>query len=218
MTPISPSAAATLVVLWTLTAVTFIFVVLRLYTRLSVVHAYGLDDHFFSAAFVVLLVYDVLITLASRSGFGHPVSEIPTHQADIHGRLLTDSGQSLLVMGTIVAKMSMALLLRRIAGVAATRAQLWAIWLPIGVLAVITPITIVMLWVSCSPVAYAWDLSIPGGSCNLELQGGLALIAGGWSVLVDLWYAAFPWWLLWRLSMPKGEKVLIGGSMSFGIV
>lgn len=39
-------------ILWGFTAVTFVFVILRLYTRIKVVQAYGLDDHFFNASFV----------------------------------------------------------------------------------------------------------------------------------------------------------------------
>lgn len=39
-------------IVWGLTAVTFIFVVLRLYTRIKVLHAYGPDDRLFNAAFV----------------------------------------------------------------------------------------------------------------------------------------------------------------------
>lgn len=39
-------------VLWSLAILTFVFVLLRLYTRLRIVEAYGIDDHFFNSAFV----------------------------------------------------------------------------------------------------------------------------------------------------------------------
>jgi hypothetical protein len=41
-----------LAVLWSLTALALVFVLLRLYTRLRVLRAYGLDDYFYNAAFV----------------------------------------------------------------------------------------------------------------------------------------------------------------------
>lgn len=41
-------------ILWGLTGVTFIFVLMRLYTRVKVVQSYGWDDHFFNASFVSL--------------------------------------------------------------------------------------------------------------------------------------------------------------------
>lgn len=39
-------------VLWMFQAIAFILVGLRLYTRLVVVHAYGIDDHFFNFSVV----------------------------------------------------------------------------------------------------------------------------------------------------------------------
>jgi hypothetical protein len=36
-------------------------------------------------------------------------------------------------------------------------------------------------------------------------------------VILDLWYAAFPWFLLWNLNMPRKEKWLIAASMSLGV-
>jgi hypothetical protein len=49
---IGGQAPVVLGVLWGLTGITFVFVILRLYTRLKVVQSYGLDDHFFNASFV----------------------------------------------------------------------------------------------------------------------------------------------------------------------
>lgn len=54
MVPVGGSALWCIAVLWSLAAFTALFVCLRLYTRLKVVDAYGLDDHFFNAAFVSL--------------------------------------------------------------------------------------------------------------------------------------------------------------------
>lgn len=52
MIGIGGDAPMMLGILWGFTAVTFVFVILRLYTRIKVVQAYGLDDHFFNASFV----------------------------------------------------------------------------------------------------------------------------------------------------------------------
>lgn len=62
---IAPGGDAPMVmgVLWGLTGLTFFFVLLRLYTRLMVLQAYGLDDHFFNFAFVSLrTTLDLLLT------------------------------------------------------------------------------------------------------------------------------------------------------------
>lgn len=52
MVPVGGTAPWCVGVLWSLAAFTSVFVVLRLYTRLKVVEAYGMDDHFFNTAFV----------------------------------------------------------------------------------------------------------------------------------------------------------------------
>jgi hypothetical protein len=162
-----------------------------------------------------LLVYDILITISSRHGFGQDVAAIPTREEEILARLTADSAQSLLVIGMVVAKTSQAFYLLRIA---ATRKQKIVILTPDIILGVATPIAVIVLWVSCRPIAYAWDLSIEDGTCNLLLQGGFAIVTGAWAVIVDLWYAAFPWYLLARLQMPSRQKIMIGISMSFGVV
>ncbi|KAF3765726.1 hypothetical protein M406DRAFT_322056 [Cryphonectria parasitica EP155] len=42
--------------------------------------------------------------------------------------------------------------------------------------------------------------------------------AAAFSVAVDLWYAAMPWYLLHRLTRPRREKYLVQGSMSLGVI
>jgi len=51
-TGIGGLAPSMLGVLWSLTGITLIFVLLRLYTRVKIVQSYGMDDHFFNASFV----------------------------------------------------------------------------------------------------------------------------------------------------------------------
>lgn len=43
-------------VMWSLTAVTLVFVVLRIYTRVVIVSSYGIDDHVYVLAFVSLFI------------------------------------------------------------------------------------------------------------------------------------------------------------------
>ena len=45
-------ALSALAALWSLLVITFVFVLLRLYTRIIVIKQYGIDDHCYNAAFV----------------------------------------------------------------------------------------------------------------------------------------------------------------------
>lgn len=51
-TGLGGDAPKMLAVLWSLTALALVFVTLRLYTRVRVIRAYGLDDYFYNASFV----------------------------------------------------------------------------------------------------------------------------------------------------------------------
>lgn len=46
------SAAASMTVVWTLTALSTLFIAARLYTRLRIVNTIGLDDYIMSASLV----------------------------------------------------------------------------------------------------------------------------------------------------------------------
>lgn len=50
--PLREKAPMMVGVLWMFQVIAFILVGLRLYTRLVVVHAYGIDDHFFNLSVV----------------------------------------------------------------------------------------------------------------------------------------------------------------------
>lgn len=206
--------------LWGFTSVAFVFVVLRLYTRIKVVQAYGLDDHFFNASFLSLLIYDIMMTIASYYGFGQDMTEILAVKGTEKGMetitkaiLYSAIGQTVLVFGTALSKTSLALFLLRLV---TTRRDQVAIWVPNFFLTTAIIASLFVFWFSCVPVAYLWDRRLDG-SCPID-SGHVATYAGCWSVIVDFFYAAFPWWLLWNLNMPRREKMIIGISMSLGVL
>jgi hypothetical protein len=50
--PYGGEAPSAVIAMWILTAMTFVFVVLRTYTRMYVVKSSGIDDHVYNLAFV----------------------------------------------------------------------------------------------------------------------------------------------------------------------
>ncbi|KAK1240372.1 hypothetical protein MKX07_004400 [Trichoderma sp. CBMAI-0711] len=210
-----------LAVLWSLTALALVFVLLRLYTRLRVLRAYGLDDYFYNAAFMTLLIYDIMMTVASMYGFGRNIDDVLAIKGPVVGMesvtraiLYSAIGQTILVFGTILCKTSLALFLVRIVP---DRRNHIIIWVPNGFLATGIVASLFVFWFSCQPTNYLWDRRIPGGKCTID-PGPISMYAGAWSVTVDLWYAAFPWYLLWNIQMPKREKRVIASSLSLGII
>lgn len=48
----SSDAGKALTIIWVLVGITFLFVILRLYTRISITGAYGFDDYCYNISFV----------------------------------------------------------------------------------------------------------------------------------------------------------------------
>ncbi|KAL7942899.1 hypothetical protein V8C42DRAFT_141823 [Trichoderma barbatum] len=218
---IGGDAPKMLAVLWSLTALALVFVLLRLYTRLRVIRAYGLDDYFYNASFLTLLTYDIMMTIASTYGFGRNIEDVLAINGPVVGMesvtraiLYSAIGQTILVFGTILCKTSMALFLVRL--VPDKRNQI-IIWVPNFFLATGIVASLFVFWFACKPTAYLWDRRIPDGKCPID-PGPISTYAGAWSVVVDFWYAAFPWYLLWNIQMPKREKRIIAASLSLGII
>lgn len=109
-------------------------------------------------------------------------------------------------------KISIACFLLKMVG--QNRAHQVLIVLPVALMVLALFISTWILWFSCEPLNYAWELSIPGGHCDSPRQALAVLVAGSTIALVELWYASFPWYLIRGLRMPKREKILIGTSMS----
>ncbi|CAN8100113.1 unnamed protein product [Discula destructiva] len=214
MVPVGGSAFWVLGLLWSLGAVTLAFVLLRLYTRLMVVQSYGLDDDFFNAAFTMLIIYCVMITVAAQYGFGQELGAI-SNPADITKAILWEAiGQTVVVLAVWVSKTSLALFLLRL--ISSPRQRI-AIMFPCILLGVAIVAALLSYWLDCRPIAFFWDRSIPGGEC-LEAGDYVSIVAGAISVFTDLWYAAFPWYMLWAVQMPPREKLFIQLSLSLGVL
>lgn len=243
-------------ILWMFQVIAFILVGFRLYTRLVVVHNYGIDDHFFNLTVVskfhlyeslsvtrlpltswlpasardghrqppeehrlmlsgncqfCLLVYVTLVTVAARYGLGQEITN-PASEETSRALLLTNIGQSVTTVAAVTIKISIACFLLRIVGF--NRTHKVAIILPVTLVALSVFISLWLVWFSCKPLSYVWDIAAPGGHCDDARQFWAGLVSGVLIVLVELWYASFPWFLIRGLQMPRREKILIGTSMS----
>ncbi|KAL2884439.1 hypothetical protein SGCOL_000386 [Colletotrichum sp. CLE4] len=202
-----------LAVLWGLTGLALFFVLLRLYTRLVILQAYGVDDHFFNLAFLLFVAYDVMLTISSFYGFGRNILEL--EMDNVPKAILYEAiGSTILVSAIVVSKASLALFLLRLVN---TRLHQILVVAPVIILFLIALASLLVFWFSCTPINFLWDRLIPDGSCPID-AGPISTAAGAWSVVVDFWYAITPWALLWNVQMPKREKVLINMSMSLGVI
>ncbi|EAQ87745.1 hypothetical protein CHGG_04364 [Chaetomium globosum CBS 148.51] len=100
-------------VMWVVTVVAFVFVILRAYTRIKVVQSYGVDDHVYNFAFLLLVCYTAATTVSAHYGFGQRVADIGDLD-DLANTILFEAiGQTFAVVGMAVAKWSLGLFLLR---------------------------------------------------------------------------------------------------------
>lgn len=224
-------------VLWTLFFVTGIFVVLRAYSRVKILQFYAVEDYLYNAAFVsrhalplsnweakaesagglqtLLLAYNGLITFYCYHGLG---SQLPPSLTTTDVTLIVAFENvlfDLASIGLVVAKSSLVVFLLRLAPQHQSQTK-WNILiiLPIVLLGIVTFGAIMAMWARCFTALAGTTLL-----CSSIIPAMHWMqVAAGFSVAIDLWYAAMPWYLLRRLTRPRKEKILIQGSMSLGII
>lgn len=150
--------------------------------------------------------------MSATFGVGR-LEEDPEAQSDAF--LLINIAQTVVSLASIFVKLSIAIFLYRL--VSSNRRQKIAVAIPTALLVGILVATICVLWFSCTPISYSWDVAgREKGACNDVLQFAL-ILSGGLSIpLVEVFYASFSWYLIRGLQIPKTEKVVIGTCMSIG--
>lgn len=165
---------------------------------------------------MILLVYNILCTVSSSYGLGQPLSDPPSADQSF-AQLLVNVAQCVITLDAVVVKTSIAVfLLRLVAPVGGSRRHAAALLAPAALLGAILTASTTALWFACTPVSYSWTLGVPGGHCNGEEEFILGIVGGLSIVLAELFYASYPWYLIWRLQIPRREKFMIGICMSFG--
>ncbi|TLS31576.1 hypothetical protein PpBr36_03902 [Pyricularia pennisetigena] len=204
-----------LAISWATTGAAAFFFLLRLYTRLVVIKAYGWDDNIYNASFILLLACTIMVHVSVLYGLGQSQDAIWNDSPDRLTKCLLYLiiAQIFGVSTMGVAKVSLGLFLLRLV---TKRWHRWAIWAAIAALLVDTGVCAFAFAFQCTPPAFLWDKTIPGGSCPLPITP-FAVALGTGCVLADLFFAVFPWLFVWQLNKPFQERLLIAGSMSLGL-
>ncbi|OGE54280.1 hypothetical protein PENARI_c006G08473 [Penicillium arizonense] len=199
-------------VMWAMTFISFILVPLRLYTRVYIIEALGVDDHVFNLAWVFLLLYTIFITIAGVHGFGQPISTLPIDSAvqAVYNEMI---GQTFAVIGMAIAKLSLGLFLLRIV------VKQWhrlSIWVSMVSLSIVSVMTAIIFWTQRVPSKSIYDPRVPGRSIINVTP--FSILLGSWCAAVDFYFALLPWIFIWNLNMKFKEKMSIAISLSLGFI
>lgn len=118
-------------------------------------------------------------------------------------------------LGLIVAKTSLITFLMRLVPQHQSPVK-WRLVImgPLAALAVVSLGSMLAMWSRCFS-ALAGDALL---CSDITPAMHWMQVTAGVSVVIDLWYAAMPWYLLRRLTRPRREKMLVQGSMSLGVI
>ncbi len=71
-------------------------------------------------------------------------------------------------------------------------------------------------WAFCVPIAYNWDLTIPGGRCANRDLG--YLVVGIVDAITDGLILILPLPVIWKLQIPLANRIGLGLIFSIGIM
>ncbi|KAM0275918.1 hypothetical protein ACHAQH_007260 [Verticillium albo-atrum] len=196
-------------VLWSLTFVVFVFLVLRVYTRIFCVAAYGTDDHFYAVSWVLSVGYSALGTVAVIHGYGR---DDLTAAEDVEATYYRMIAQTFSLLATGTSKASVGFFLLRLVVV---RWQVISIWVIMSIMGILSIVNTFLTWLACRPLPYAYDDRL-NGTCFNTVPPAVALAMG--TIAVDIYFAVLPWIFIWKLNLSRREKLTIAGSLSLGIL
>ncbi|WYZ33894.1 hypothetical protein EsH8_I_000170 [Colletotrichum jinshuiense] len=199
---------------------TTVFLALRLYAKRFTAGGYGVDDYFLAAAYVVDLgMCAVGIVMVRVGGVGRHVEFVE----EFHPALLTGWAKCILAFELIyfasiaLPKMGIVCLYLRIFNwKGMMRTISYAL---LAVLAATSLSFILTACFQCTPIAFWWDRTIPGGRC-VDVQAFFHAQAIPGFVL-DLFIMALPMQTIWGLKLPTHKRIALVGIFmvgSFGIV
>ncbi|KAK3323777.1 hypothetical protein B0T19DRAFT_463639 [Cercophora scortea] len=195
-------------VLWLLAWVTSIAVALRLYTRLVVLKAFGVDDYIYNIAYLMSMIDTCLVTVGIHHGFASDkdyVSQL-TPDEQTHAFYFTVAAAAASNAALGLARISIGLFLMRIVRAKWQKITLWFVLAAIFALSVAVN---AVLFTHCSVAAH---------HCTPDAGKILSKILFVLSLGSDTFFTLFPWYLLWSLKMHLRDKIVLGSSMSLGLV
>ncbi|KAI9662211.1 MAG: hypothetical protein M1821_008377 [Bathelium mastoideum] len=180
----------------------------------GVIKHYGLDDVFTIIAWILLLMYGVMVIIAAAYGFGNHLSDLLPQEA-IQSNLYEIIGQTIWLFTMPVCIGAVIFLLLRIFrtiwhryvlyGVFGT---LWIAWSWLGFTE----------WLQCYPFKHTYDSTIKA-TCWLSSQQYIdsAFVVSSWAIFIDIFLVVFPIHIIWQLHAGKRERLTIIVLLSGGV-
>ncbi|KAM5447045.1 hypothetical protein MaudCBS49596_006226 [Microsporum audouinii] len=187
-------------------------VAMRVYTRTLITRTrMGVDDYFCLISYVLTVAFSALMIKSYTLGIGRHLWDTPPLWVPYALKYFTFAQYVYLTL-TATIKLTFLFFYRRVF----SPQTLSNILITSGITFVaISHAAILFATVfSCSPIARAWNLAIPGRCINPTI---LPYLSGALSSSTDLYVLILPIYPVWNLNMPLRRKIKLLGVFGLGI-
>lgn len=177
---------------------------------------FGRDDAIMIFAFAVIITYVASLSAAVAAGYGNHLQDIPPDERPL-AIFRTTLCSCLAVLTFAFPKVAIVALLERLLELhVVTRVIFWGL----SVSLVACSVLLSIFWfVQCTPRAHQWDLQhVPGSCWDPSVVLNLSYFTGFYSGVIDVLFAVYPSFIIWRLQMPMYRKVVISASLGGGLI
>ncbi|KAI5364727.1 hypothetical protein Slin15195_G042650 [Septoria linicola] len=208
----APNLAATIIILVFISAIVF---PLRLYTRIKH-NAFGWDDWTMTFAAIPYGALSVFCLGGSFLGIGVHKEKLNPEQTE-RAMMWFFFFEIFFCVAIIPIKLSISLMLMRVAG--PKKKYVNSLWAMTALFVTMNAIAFFYIIFRCSPVSYAWDTTIPGGTCLPSQDlADVYYATTAVNIVADWFCALIPIPLLWNIHLNTNAKLSVGFLLSLGIL
>ncbi|CAG8075279.1 unnamed protein product [Penicillium nalgiovense] len=207
-----------LAVLWTLTGLTTVMVIARVYIRLKLLRNFGMDDYLIVASMILGLAYCAISTVGVGVGFGKHAMYLTTDNLEM-AILLNIVSFLFGILSFTLPKIAVTSMLTRILNPKPMHKTI--LWVMVGTATIVSIICIIILFTMCDPAEALWKprLVAAGAKCkSTTILINYAIFTGAMSAVVDLSLAIYPTTILLKLQMSLRKRIALCAALGLGSI
>lgn len=202
-------------IIWSLTAISAVFLALRLYCRAVVSKVLWWDDWLLLAAWLAIFGGSIIISITVGMGYGKHIWDVPFEDLPHLFKVFSVAG-TLSICSSVWSKTSFALTILRLTD-GWLRKVIWGIIITMNLF---MGGTALINYIRCWPLDKLWDFTgaLPGTCWPMDAVNKYNTFSAVYSGIMDIALALIPWTLIWSLQMRMKEKIGVAVAMSMGIL
>ncbi|KAF8860532.1 hypothetical protein BDZ45DRAFT_619535, partial [Acephala macrosclerotiorum] len=189
------------------TTIAWFFVSLRCFVRFKIVESFGLDDGLMVVSLILSTLFSAFSITCVHYGIGQHNADLTLEQISQALKYIMFT-EPIYVLATLFIKLSVGILLLRIAAFSMYR---YILWVSMVIMTIWSTVSIALLLAQCRPLSLSWDPtwapSSGRGSCmDRKVFTNVGYAFSAMDIFFDWVFAIIPVPMLWGLQMSKPIK------------